>query len=187
MSTVRKEDEYYTYEDYYSWDDGLRWELINGRAYAMSPAASRRHQKILGEIFNQLYNCLRNTQCEVYAAPFDVRLNADTADDTVVQPDIAVVCDLSKLNDRGCAGAPDLVVEILSPSSIRMDRHVKFEAYLNAGVGEYWIVDPASKILTVHILKEGVYLAESYTDNDERVTVQVLDGCEINLMDVFQA
>ena len=185
MSTARKEDGYYSFEDYYSWDDGIRWELINGRAYAMSPAASRRHQGIQIELASQFHYNLRGTACKVYAAPFDVRLNADTADDTVVQPDIVVVCDLSKLNDKGCAGAPDLVVEILSPSSVRMDKIVKFEAYQNAGVREYWIVDPENRILTVYLLNEGKYTAQSYSENDESVAVSVLEGCIINLADVF--
>jgi Uma2 family endonuclease len=95
----------YTYSDYYSWDDGERWELIDGVPYAMSPAPTRKHQDISGALFNQLYNFLRNKSCKVYSAPFDVRLNADEDDDTVCQPDIVVVCDESKLDDKGCAGA----------------------------------------------------------------------------------
>ncbi|MCL2046612.1 MAG: Uma2 family endonuclease [Oscillospiraceae bacterium] len=185
MSSARKEDEYYTYEDYYSWDDGLRWELIYGKAYAMSPAASRRHQEISGELFSQLHEFLRGHSCKVYHAPFDVRLNADTDDDTVVQPDIVIVCDPSKLNDRGCAGVPDMVVEILSPSSIRMDKHIKFEAYKKAGVLEYWIVDPESNLLDAYILNNGDYIAQSYSDSDDNVPVHVLEGCSINLVDVF--
>ena len=173
----------YTYADYCEWDDDTRWELIDGVAYAMT-GPSTTHQRISGRIHGQLYNYLQGKTCELFAAPFDIRLNADEDDDTVVQPDLVVICDQTKLDDRGCKGAPDLVIEILSPSSRRHDMLLKFQRYLRAGVREYWIVDPDSKTLNVHVLDNGKYATNVYGDEDI-APVHVLDGCEINLSDVF--
>ena len=119
-NTQNKTDQKWTYTDYLTWPEGERWELINGVAYNMSPAPSRRHQELSGELFRQIANHLKGKQCKVYDAPFDVRLStagneSDNYIDTVVQPDIVVVCDPSKLDERGCKGAPDIVIEISSP------------------------------------------------------------------------
>ena len=174
----------YTYEDYCSWDDDKRWELIDGFPYAMS-APNRKHQEISGNIFSLLHNFLKGNPCKVYAAPFDVRLNADTYDDTVVQPDLLVVCDKSKLNNKGCTGAPDMVIEILSPSTAMLDRFLKFNQYLRAGIKEYWIVDPDSRTVSVYILKNGEYVAHAY-GNGEPIPVHVLKGCTIDMQEVFE-
>ena len=149
-----KLEEYYTYADYCTWNDSERWELIEGVPYMMSPAPSPIHQGISREIAGQLYNFLKGNPCKLFAAPFDVRLNADKADDTVVQPDLLVICDSSKIDDKGCAGAPDLVIEILSPSTIRLDRIIKFRLYQKAGVREYWIVDPETQSIQTCTLNE---------------------------------
>jgi Uma2 family endonuclease len=180
-----KEKEYYTYADYLSWDDAERYELIDGEACMMAPP-SRPHQKISMALSTRIHNYLEGKPCEVYAAPFAVRLNPaeDESDDTVVEPDIVVVCDPSKLDDRGCNGAPDLVIEILSPSTSRYDRIVKFQKYREAGVREYWIVDPDEKILTAYILKNGEYVASVYGDTDT-APVAVLPGCKIDLASVL--
>ena len=123
--------------------------------------------------------------CKLYAAPFDVRLNgAGDEDDTVVQPDIVVVCDKSKLDDKGCNGAPDMVIEILSPSSTRHDMFIKFIRYQKAGVREYWVVDPDVKKVIAYILENGRYCGSVYADT-ESAPVHVLEGCVINLPDVF--
>jgi len=174
----------YTYSDYLQWDDDKRHELIDGVPYLMS-APSRRHQKLLGKLFIQFDTLLKGKTCEVYFAPFDVRLNADTLDNTVVQPDLLIVCDKAKLDDAGCKGAPDMVVEILSPSTSRHDRILKFKTYLKSGIREYWIIDPDTNTLAVHILKDGDYIIHPYTA-DDIVSVHTLDGCEINLTDVFE-
>ena len=173
----------YTYEDYCSWDDDKRWELIDGIPYAMS-APSRRHQEISRELLVQFHSFLKGKSCKVYAAPFDVRLDADTYDDTVLQPDLLVVCDESKLDDRGCVGAPDMVAEILSPSTAMLDKHLKFNHYLRSGVREYWIVDPDSNTVTTYILKNGEYVAHAY-GSDAAIPVHVLEGCSIDMAEIF--
>ena len=187
----------YTYEDYCTWDDEIRYELIDGIPYVLS-APLRKHEDISGSLFYQLYGFLKGKPCKVYDAPFDVRLDIRLKDerplneqddarfDTVVQPDILVVCDKSKLDDKGCKGAPDLVMEILSPSSKRKDMLIKFNKYLQCGVREYWIIDPESKVVTVNILDNGKYYSTSYEETDS-VTVSVLDGFQMNLEDVFMA
>jgi len=174
----------YTYSDYIKWDDDERWELIDGVPYMMS-APNRIHQEILGNLHLQFGNFLKGKTCKVYLAPFDVRLNADTYDNMVVQPDLVIICDKSKLNKAGCAGTPDMVIEILSPSTSRYDRTLKFKTYLESGIKEYWIVDPETKTLAVHILKDSDYVTHAYTDEDS-APVSVLDGFEVNLSEVFE-
>jgi len=177
-----QENERYTYADYCTWDDSERWELIEGVPYAMSPAPSPVHQRLSSRLHRQLANFLDGKPCEVFHAPLDVRLNADDEDDTVVQPDLVVVCDRSKIDEKGCKGAPDVVIEILSPSTARRDRMVKFQQYQQAGVREYWIVDPDTKTVQVCILKDGLYFVTPYADT---APVTVLPGCSINLQEVF--
>ena len=179
-----KEKECYTYADYCTWDDDKRWELIDGVAYAMSPAPTTKHQESGGELYRQLANFLKDKPCKVFHAPFDVRLNADADDDTVVQPDLVVVCDKSKLDDSGCNGAPDMVIEILSPSSAKRDKVLKFNTYQRVGVREYWVVDPDSKTVYAHVLKNGEYITYAYSDANT-APVNVLEGCVISLPDVF--
>jgi len=183
--SLPQENQRYTYADYCTWDDGQRWELIDGVPYAMSPAPRWEHQEILVELSGQFHNFLKGKPCKVFVAPFDVQLNANNdKNDTVVQPDLIVICDYYKLGGTGCKGAPDLVIEILSPSTATHDKWVKFNLYQRSGVREYWIVDPDSKTVSVHVLKDGIYTAAAYgvTDN---APVSVLPGCEINLQDVF--
>lgn len=180
-----QENERYTYADYCTWDDSERWELIEGIPYAMSPAPAPRHQAISGELHAQLHAFLKGKPCKLYAAPFDVRLNADDEDDTVVQPDLVVICDSSKIDDKGCKGAPDLVIEILSPSTARHDRMVKFQQYQQAGVREYWIVDPDTKTVQVSILRDGLYFTRMYADTEAAAPVEVLEGCTVDLREVF--
>ena len=178
-----KENSHYTYADYLSWDDNIRRELIDGVIYMMAPP-NRRHQRVSGELFKQLAVFLTGKSCEVYHAPFGVRLNAAEGDDNVVEPDIVVVCDKSKLDDMGCVGAPDMIVEILSPSTSAYDKWVKFNKYLRAGVREYWIVDPADHTVNAYVLENGKYTVQVYGDTDTP-TVHVLDGCAINLSEIF--
>jgi len=175
----------YTYSDYMKWDDDDRWrELIDGVLYLMA-TPTNIHQNISVNLLTQIANFLKGKSCKVYHPPFEVRLNTITTDNTVVLPDIVVICDESKFSNRGCTGAPDMVVEILSPSTARYDKITKFNKYLESGVREYWIVDPESKTVAVNILDDEKYITHAYTVND-MVKVHVLEGCVIDLAEVFE-
>ena len=148
------------------------------------------HQEISGELFGQLYNYLKGKKCKVYAAPFAVRLfekNGDSSEDvdTMVEPDISVVCDPGKIDKYGCKGAPDMVAEILSPSTRRHDRFIKFSLYQQAGVREYWIVHPEEKSVQVLLLEDGKLLPHEEYGQDDVAKVNILDGCFIELGKVF--
>ncbi len=187
-----KLEERYSYGDYLAWDDGERWELIDGIAYNMSPAPNRRHQGISMELSAQFHSYLRDKPCKAYHAPFDVRLpegdEADEETSTVVQPDLVVVCDPDKLDDKGCRGAPDLVVEILSPSTSGRDLKLKFNLYERRGVREYWIVDPTGGTVMVFILGDngGYGRPELYTA-EEKAPVGIFPDLVIDLGPVFDA
>ena len=182
---IIKETQLYTYEDYCTWDDSERWELIEGQPYAMAPGPSDFHQSISSNIHGQLWQFLRGKPCKVFSAPYDVRFNFNSKNNTVVQPDIVVICDKSKRDERGGIGAPDMVVEILSPSSVSHDMLRKYGLYLKAGVREYWIVDPEEKTVITHILKDGEYSGKMYEQNDI-VPVSVLEGCNVDFGEVFE-
>jgi len=175
----------YTYADYISWDDELRWELIDGVPYLMA-APRRCHQRILINLTLPIANYLKGKTCKVYIAPFDVRLDKDKTDSNVVQPDLVIVCDKSILTENGCDGVPDMVVEILSPSTKQMDMLIKLKLYLRVGVREYWIVDPEYKNIRKHILDEyGRYDIIEY-DSSSKIPVDALGGFEIDLNEVFE-
>jgi Uma2 family endonuclease len=175
----------YTYADYLEWDESVHCELINGALVMMSPPVTS-HQRVLSRLFLQLGKFLEGKAGEVFPAPFSLRLSPknDLSDDTVFEPDITVVCDTSKIDEHGCIAAPDLIVEILSPSTARRDRTLKFSKYEEAGVREYWIADPEKKTLQMCILENGNYAISHYTPA-ATVPVHVLPGCEINLKSVF--
>lgn len=188
---AEKLDERFTYGQYYEWDDGERWELIDGVPYNMTPAPVRKHQGILIRVSSRIEEFLRGKPCKAYFAPFDVRLPDFSEQDdsdvpTVVQPDLVVICDEKKLDDRGCRGAPDLVLEILSPSTSRKDIGVKFSLYERHGVREYWIIHPAEESLMVFTLgDDGKYgRTQGYGRGDLAVST-VLEGLELNLEEVF--
>jgi len=186
MSALPKEDRYFTYADYKEWElaEGERYELIFGEAYAMA-APSERHQSISMELSTQFQTFLRGKPCKVYAAPFDVRLfyKKDERDDTVVQPDIVVICDEKKRGTEGCRGAPELVIEILSPSNTAAEMERKLLLYLKAGVHEYWVVNPDNKSIVVYNFKDkGIF---GYK-NDEIIPVVTLPGLNISLEQVFE-
>jgi Uma2 family endonuclease len=182
---LARENLSYTYADFLEWDESDRCELVDGEIFMLA-APSTEHQRVLGRIHIILGNFLSGKPCEVFPAPFAVRLNplADNSDDTVLEPDIVVVCDSSKLDKRGCNGAPDLVVEIISQSTARYDKVEKFRRYQAAGVREYWIVDPDSKTVQACVLENGRYILSSYDDTGS-APVTVLPGCEIDLREVF--
>lgn len=184
--------DHYTFADCLTWDENDRIEIVNGEAIMMSPP-STAHQLISGELYRQLANYLDGKKCRAISAPFAVRLFEKAGDstddvDTMVEPDISVVCDLSRLDKNGYRGAPDMVVEILSPSTRRHDRLVKLGLYQQAGVREYWIVDPENRSVQVFLLDEkgALQLREDY-GREDIAKVNVLDGCFIELPKVFPA
>jgi len=174
----------YTYDDWLNLDDGVHAEIIDGNLIMMAEP-SQRHQEILVELSTQLRTFLRGKQCRVLPAPFGVRLFKKKH--TILEPDILVVCDRSKLNGKICDGAPDLVIEIVSPSNFRHDTFVKFNLYLQAGVKEYWIVYPEEAAVMVYKLKEAAYEAAAYNyPEQETIPVGILPGLEIDLKLVFE-
>ncbi len=184
-------EERYTYADYLTWPDDERWELIDGVPYAMSPAPGVNHQRVSRRLENIFENHLKDKTCEMFHAPFDVRLLdrpglTDEKIETVVQPDILVVCDKAKLDERGLNGAPDLIVEILSPSTAAHDLKIKFELYQRHGVTEFWVVHPNDQtVLVFRRGDDGFYgRAAMYTASDI-VAVPLLGELEIDLKAVF--
>jgi len=161
MAQPASESGSYTYADYCAWPDEERWELIDGEAYAMSPAPARIHQDVVVALVAQMYRALGETTCRVYTAPFDVRLphrdEADAAVETVVQPDIAVICDPSKLDEKGCRGAPDWIIEVLSPTTAAKDQIQKRALYERHRVREYWLVHPTDRIVFLYRLEADRY------------------------------
>lgn len=177
MEALRKE-EIYTTDDIYALPDGERAELINGQIYYMAPP-SRRHQQILHFFDRTIGNYIqsKNGSCEIYPAPFAVFLNNDSTN--YMEPDISVICDTSKLDEKGCHGAPDWIIEIVSPGSKYMDYFTKLVKYRDAGVREYWIVDPTKDLITAYRFeKEAI---EQYSFGEE-VPVGIYEGFSIKLL-----
>ena len=181
--------ERYTWQDYLSWPEDERWELIQGVAYAMSPAPATGHQRIVGEIYRQISNYLLDKPCEVLLAPFDLKLSSEEDDDepTVVQPDLAVTCRRETITEQGIIGAPDLCVEVTSPGSVGTDRKRKFDLYEKHGVQEYWIVESAGAILEVYRLdKSGRYTRIGAYGAGETVSPVALPELAVDLSLVFR-
>ena len=176
-----EENRRYTYADYLTWEGQQRYELLGGEAFMMS-SPSVAHQAILMGLSLDFGNWLQGKPCRVFAAPLDVRLfpKADKSDRTVVQPDLLVVCDESKLDKGSVNGAPDMIIEIFSPSNSSSELLRKFNYYLEAGVREYWVLDTETKKVNVHIYEDGRYICMTYKDNDS-IPVTVLAGLEISL------
>ena len=183
MGLALRDPEYHTYGDYLTWPEEVRYELIDGDAYLMAPAPTVSHQHIAGEVYRQLANALRGSPCRVLIAPLDVLLpKADEADDridTVVQPDVLVVCDQRKVGERGVRGAPDFVLEVLSPSTAGHDQVRKLRIYERHGVREYWLVQPWGKVLTVYRLENGAYGCPHTQELEGETPVGVLEGVVI--------
>jgi len=183
----------YTYADYLTWQFDEMVELIRGKVFRMSPAPSRIHQQISSNLLKSIFSQLNQESCQVFHAPFDVRLPLPTTQqqpnklDTVVQPDICVVCDHSKLDTQGCNGAPDWIIEILSPATSKKDLTEKFDIYQHAGVTEYWVVYPFEKTVSVFRLNaQGEYQLTRINPfvEGEMVPVVVFDF-EVDLGAVF--
>jgi Uma2 family endonuclease len=181
----------YTYADYLEWQLDEMVELIKGKVFRSAAAAPRRiHQKISGKVFNRLFNFLEDKKCEVYEAPFDVRLtikskkNEDV--DTVVQPDICVICDKSKLDELGCIGAPDLIIEILSPGNNKKELKYKYEVYEESGVKEYWIIHPYEQTILTYTLVEGKYIPSKLLTSGDFISSKAILGFQLDLDYVFR-
>ncbi len=186
----------FSYAEYLHWSDNKMREIINGMVYSFS-APFRKHAEVTISFLKKVlpYIDRRKGKCKVYHAPFDVRLplNGETADDeiyNVVQPDICVICDLSKLDERGCIGAPDLIVEVFSPSTGKRDMNEKYFLYEAAGVKEYWLVYPDSKAVTKFLLHDDGKYDDGTTyeviNGETKVPIEVLEGLVVDLEDLFQ-
>jgi len=182
----------YTYADYYSWRFEERLELIKGKIFRMSPAPSGNHQLIAGSIFGELYQFLKGKSRKVFSAPFDVRLVREATSDkkvkTVVQPDVCVICDLTKMADpRSCMGAPDIIVEVLSPGNNKKEIKIKYDLYEEFGVKEYWVVQPNEQTLLRYVLnEEGKFVVpERMLTVGDILTTSILPGFELAMDDVF--
>lgn len=181
----------YTYKDYLTWQFDERVELIRGKVVRMSPAPGTSHQRASSNLHVAVGSYLRKKPCNIFSAPFDVKLpslDKSKKEETVVQPDLSIVCDVSKLDEKGCKGPPDWIIEILSKSSANKDLTDKYELYQNAGVKEYWIVHPAEGTITPYILSdEGKYELTRNTpfSSGEIITVGIFPDLEIPLAEVF--
>ncbi len=182
----------YTYADYLTWQFAERVELIRGKIFKMSPAPNVRHQRISRIISLNIGAYLSEKPCEMFTAPFDVRLPLPPKKikgdriDTVVQPDIVVICDPAKLDERGCVGAPDIVVEILSPGNTRREMKDKLELYQNAGVPEYWVVDPEHEFIIVYTPNAaGQYIGSVPYTEGMALQTPILPGFALDINTVF--
>ena len=183
--SVEEEKKRYCYQDYLDWPEDERVELIDGQIFVMS-APSKRHQELKRVLCQRFSNYLHNKECEVFDAPFDVKIDFDMSKDSVVQPDILVVCDKTKFDEKGLNGAPDLVVEILSPSNRSHDLVKKYNKYREVGVQEYWIVDPDKEEIMVNLLSDDKshYVTKTHKKGEE-IKVHILDNLNINVTDLF--
>lgn len=173
----------HTIEDIYALPDGQRAELIDGDMYMMSPPGLT-HQRIVSQLVKKIGNHIdsQHGECEVFPAPFAVFLNEDSH--TYVEPDLSIICDKSKLDDRGCNGAPDWVIEVVSPSSQRMDCLVKLIKYRDAGVREYWIVNPIRKLVQAYFFDGNDDFQEFSFEED--IPVRIYDNWSINIAELLE-
>ncbi len=189
---LKKEETKFNYSDYLKWPEEERWEIISGAAYDMTPAPSTDHQRVSRRFLTIFENFLKDKKCEVFGAPYDVILPENNENEksasTVVQPDIAVICDKSKIKTRGCMGAPDLIIEILSPATSKKDLTVKFELYEYHKVKEYWLVHPEDKYAMVFKLdsKTNRYGRPDIYLQKAKIKVGIFKDLIIKLDDVFK-
>ena len=178
----------YSYADYLTWNENERWEILDG-VPRMQATPSRVHQKVLMELSTQIHNYLKGKTCEVYPAPFSVRLDLEKNDKdikNVVEPDITIICDSSKLDKRGCKGSPEMIIEILSPSTAKLDKIIKLNKYEQAGVKEYWIVEPDQRLVNVFLLEpNGKYGRVGIYSDEDKVKISIFSDLEIDLSEVF--
>jgi Uma2 family endonuclease len=191
-SPATSHEQKYTYKDYLGWPDDERWEIIEGVAYNMCPAPTPVHQLILGEIYGIFWTFFKDKTCSVFLAPFDVRLSASGANDdeidTVVQPDLSVICDKTKIDERGTKTAPDLVIEITSPSTAGKDMKQKLALYEKHGVKEYWIVHASERVVEIFSSNgQEVYVRPDVYAGEEKIETRLFPGLVVELAKVFGA
>lgn len=177
----------YTFWDYLNWHFKERVELIRGRIFKMSPAPDQNHQGISVNLTVLFSKCFDRKTCKIYHAPFDVRLPIpnDKKDSTVVQPDLCVICDSSKLDGHGCDGAPDLVLEILSPGNSKHEKATKFKLYEESGVKEYWVVDPEHMDVLIYTLQDGQYVGLRPFVEDMEIESPLFPNLKIDVQEIF--
>lgn len=177
----------YTVKEYLSWKFQEKVELLKGYITKRSPAPSSGHQRISGNIHGQLWSILRNRKCQLFSAPFDVYLpSLNGVGETVVQPDLCVICDVTKIKKQGCVGTPDLIIEILSPGNARREMKDKYEIYELAGVKEYWVVFPSAQVLQVYLLKDEVFVPQKPYTSGDIYTSAVLEGFALEVESIFE-
>ena len=181
----QRDTNYHTYADYVRWSDTYGDEVVNGTGYVREPPSpTRSHQEIVGELHRQMSNALLGKSCRVYVAPLDVRLpksnEPDDLVDTVVQPDLFIVCDLNKADARGVRGAPDWLAEVLSPGTARHDKRVKLPVYERAGVREVWLIDPIDRTLTLYRLEGGRYGHATLLELKGQTPIKAVPGVSID-------
>lgn len=181
----------YSYADYLTWQFQDKLELIKGKIFKMSPAPSTNHQRISRKLTGIMLSAFKKHSCELFVAPFDVRLidkKKSTLDQeifTVVQPDLCVICDASKIDERGAIGAPDLVIEILSPGNSNKEMKYKFDLYEEAGVLEYWIVNPADKTLFIYVLRENEFIGMHPLIEEDAIQSKLFPDLNFQLTEIF--
>ncbi len=177
----------YTYADYLTWQFDEMVEIIKGKVFRMSPAPSSIHQEVATKLIIELGICLKHkNQCRIFSAPFDVRLTNKEGKESVVQPDLCIVCDSTKIVERGCEGAPDLIVEVLSPSTAAKDLNEKYELYQENQVKEYWIVHPAEQSVLIYQLNDSNgYTPSRLYSNQESISSKVFPEITLNLGEIF--
>jgi Uma2 family endonuclease len=181
-STAEKLDVRFTYADYAKWDDEQRWEIIDGVAYNMTPAPRTKHQIILGNLVGEFFGYFKGKKCLPMMAPTDVVFD----DHNVVQPDMLVLCDRSKVTEANIQGAPDLIVEILSPSTGLKDRREKKKLYERFGVREYILFDPSNEVVERFVLTDGRYGVEEIFGWNETMQIVVFPELALNLWEIFE-
>jgi Uma2 family endonuclease len=181
----------YSYADYLTWKLQERLELFKGKIFKMSPAPSTFHQKVTGNLHAILWNKFKNHSCNLFIAPFDVRLldkkksTSDAAIYTVVQPDLCVICDENKIDARGAIGSPELMIEILSPGNSKKEMKYKFDLYEEAGVLEYWIVNPENKTILIYVLKEGTFVGQHPLIEEDKIQSPLFPQLDFILEEIF--
>ena len=181
----------YTYSDYLLWQFQERVELIKGKILKMSPAPSRIHQRISWSLTREIDKAFHKTSCGMYAAPFDVRLvnyKKSTADNqiiSVVQPDLCVICDEAKLDSKGCIGAPDLIIEIVSPGNSKKEMDIKFDLYEENEVREYWIVNPTDEAIYIYVLENGKFIGRKPLTTDNELHSPTFENLVFPVKNIF--